>query len=208
LATNYPALTNIHFQYSPHFIAFLLPALVIAIEHARSNQAAPRTQVAKQAQMFAILVMAMLPSTYQYGAVLQGNTSQGGPLPYIFGWDKVGELRAQSMKRILAQLPDDARVGGSAYIVPHISARTDGYSLSLGMYDADWIVAPSDLPEFIPPEIKRVRDALSSNEFGVVAIDGPFFAAQRGYDTGLNEVILKNIGRGRDPRGKRPLGKF
>lgn len=208
LATNYPALTNIHFQYSPHFIAFLLPALVIAIQDAGADGDSLRTLGAKRASMLAILVMAMLPSTYQFGAVLQGNTSRGGPLPYLFGWDKVGEQRAQSMKKILDLLPDDARVGGSAYVVPHISNRTDGYSLSLGMYDANWIVAPSDLPEFIPPEIERVREALRSNEFGVVAIEGPFFAAQQGHDTQLNEVILKNIGRHRDPRGKRPIGKF
>lgn len=208
LATNYPALTNIHFQYSPHFLAFLLPAAVIAIEESSNCGSSLRTWRASQAGMVAVLAMATLPTSYQYGAVLQGNTSMGGPIHYLFGWDEVGEVRARSMKKVLALLPPDARVGGSAYIVPQISARSNGYSLSLGMYDADWIVAPSDLPEFILPELQRVRDALRTNEFGVVTIEGPFFVARRGHDTALNASILNNIGRIRDPRGKRPLGQF
>jgi uncharacterized membrane protein len=211
LATKYPALTDIHFQYSPHFIAFLFPALVIALEGPSGDQARRdptfRQARAARAGHLALLVMALLPSSYQYGAVLQGNTSRGGPLPYSFGWDSTGRARQAAIKKLQAILPKDARVAASAYLVPQISARPSGYSLSLGLYDADWIFAPSDLPEFITPEISRTREALRSGEWGVVAIEGPFFLAKKGHDRALNAKILNNIGRSRDPRGKRPIGK-
>lgn len=208
LATNYPALTDIHFQYSPHFIAFLLPAVVLALERPASS---PRHEVphrAWRAGQLALLCAALLPSSYQYGAVLQGNTSRGGPIPYTFGWTDVGRERHAAVEKLLTILPRDAKVAASAYLVPQISARSNGYSLSLGLYDADWIFAPSDLPEFIPPEIEFTRAALRSGEWGVVAIEGPFFLAQKGHETTLNATILHNVGRNGNPRGKQPIGKI
>ncbi len=208
LATKYPALTDIHFQYSPHFIAFLFPALVVALEQLPSAQTRARAALASRAGHLALLVTALLPCSYQYGAVLQGNTSRGGPIPYSFGWDDTGRMRRAAVNKLLEVLPQDARVAASAFLVPQISARPNGYSLSLGLYDAEWIFAPSDLPEFITPEIGRMREALRSGEFGVVVIEGPFFLAKKGHDTSLNREILNKIGRMRDPRGKRPIGKF
>jgi hypothetical protein len=152
--------------------------------------------------------MALLPCSYQYGAVLQGNTSRGGPIPYSFGWDDTGRQRHAAITKLMKILPADARVAASAFLVPQISARPSGYSLSLSLYDAEWIFAPSDLPEFIVHEIGRTREALNSDEWGVVAIEGPFFLAKKGHDRALNERVLQNIGRTRDPRGKRPIGKF
>ena len=208
LSTKYPALTNIHFQYSPHFIAFLFPALVIALEQLEPSQTPTRQLRASRVGHLALLVTAMLPCSYQYGAVLQGNTSRGGPIPYSFGWDDRGRVRHAAVSKLMTILPRDARVAASAYLVPQISARPSGYSLSLGLYDAEWMFAPSDLPEIITPEVARIREALRSSEWGVVSIEGPFFVAKKGHDRALNEVILKNIGRTRDPRGKRPIGKF
>src|SRR5690606_34170071 len=130
------------------------------------------------------------------------------PIVYKFGWDSTGHARRAALAKLHKILPKDARVAASAYLVPQISARPNSYSLSLGLYDAEWILAPSDLPEFIMPEIARTREARRSNEWGVVAIEGPFFLAKKGHDRSLNSKILDNIGRTRDPRGKRPLGKI
>ena len=194
LGTQYDALTDIHFQYSVHLLAFLFPALVLGLE-CEGGKIPP----SRRPHLVA-LVAATLCCSYQYGAVLQEHTSRGGPLAYKFGWDEDGQQRQRAMQALQKLIPADARVAASAFTVPQISNRANGYSLSLDLYDADWIVAPTTRGEFIPAELERTSAALSSNQFGVVAIAPPFFLAHRAHPTARNAELLGRLGvSSRDP---------
>jgi hypothetical protein len=101
------------------------------------------------------------------------------------------------MDSILAVVPPDAKVAGSAFTVPQISARENGYSLSLALYDAEWIVAPTALAEYVGSELDRTRQALTSGGFGVVAVRGAFFAAKKGAISPDTAEIVRRLSGGR-----------
>jgi uncharacterized membrane protein len=211
METQYHALVDIHFQYSPHFLAFMFPAMVFALEGPKSLAAlATREPGDAQTPSFGILrsyldgptrfgaygalVLATLICSYQYGPVFQQNTSRGGPIPYKFGWDSEGEQRYRALESLRAILPPNATVAASAFTVTQVSARHNGYSLSLSLYDADWIIGPTRRGEFVGEERSRTVQVLRNNTFGVVAVRGPFFLAKRGASTAKNAEVLSMIG--------------
>jgi uncharacterized membrane protein len=190
LATNYPALLDIHFQYSPHVLAFEFPAAVLVLGAIAAGRA--------RAPLVAALVAlgaATLACSYQYGAVFQQHTSRGGPLPFKFGWDDEGRERYRAIEQLKQVVPPNARVAASAFTVTQLSARQNDYSLSLSVYDADWIVAPTNPSEFVATELPRTEEELSAGRFGVVAVEGPFFAARRGASTERNAEMLSRLAR-------------
>lgn len=194
LGTHYPPLVDIHYQYSPHLLAFLFPSLVLVLEEMPPLRTAGGSLSRLGAA--AALAAATLACTYQFGAVLQQKTSRGGPIPYKFGPDREGDGRRRSIDALLAVIPADARVACSAFAVPQLSARHNAYSLSLGLYDADWIVAPTTPSEYVGQELERTREELTSGRFGVVAAEGPFFAARKGVTSELTAETLRRLGSG------------
>jgi uncharacterized membrane protein len=220
LSTRYRPLIDIHYQYSAHFLAFVFPALALvmrAVESRASEQSAAkhasenddpalapaivaRERSAVRRGALAALIAATLVCSYQYGATLQQHTSRGGPVPYRFGWDEEGRERQQALAELLQVIPPQARVTASAFLVSQISARPDGYSLSLGLYDAEWLLAPTVASEYVAKELQRTRQALSSG-WGVVAIAEPFFVARKGHSSELNRDVLAALA-GRGGRGR------
>src|SRR5664280_1727710 len=210
MATHYSALVDIHFQYSPHFLAFLFPALVIALQGERPSGSvckkltwAPEPILysrfggmdsATRGGALCALGLGTLLCTYQYGSMMQQNTSRGGPTNYRFGWDDEGRARHRAIDALREILPPRAKVAASALTITQISSRPDGYSLSLSLYDVDWIMAPTARGEFVADERSRTVEALRSGSFGVVAVVEPFFLAQRGSETTKNSVVLAKIG--------------
>jgi uncharacterized membrane protein len=218
ISTHYPPLVDIHFQYSAHLLAFAFPALVLVLEsydHRRASpvsaadtavtvavMVAPPVEVplagpaiARHAGAIASLVVGSLVCSYQYGAVLQQHTSRGGPIPYKFGWDDEGRARRRAVDALLEVVPPRARITASAFTVPQVSNRPNAYSLSLAMYDADWLIAPTTAGEFVADELTRTADALRSRQWGVVKIVDPFFVAEMGAPTDLNDALLARLGR-------------
>lgn len=197
LATNYGTLVDIHYQYSVHLLAFLLPALVLVFEKERPPHVpvTPRQADARRYGMWFALLVAAIPCAYQYGAVLQRSTSRGGPIPYKFGWDDEGRARRQAIRKVLAVIPPNAAVTASTFTVPQISNRANGYSLSLGLYDAEWLVAPTVAGEYVASELPRTLEALTTGGWGVVAVEGPFFVARRGAAVTRNAAVLAALAR-------------
>jgi uncharacterized membrane protein len=211
METQYHALVDIHFQYSPHFLAFIFPAMVFALQ-APESPTGCATRGTSEAQTpafgplqvfldaparlgaYGALILGTLICSYQYGPVFQQNTSRGGPIPYKFGWDQEGEARHRAIAALKEILPPHATVAASAFTVTQVSARPNGYSLSLSLYDADWIIAPTRRSEFVGDERSRTVQVLRDKSFGVVAVRAPFFLAKRGASTENNAQVLSMIG--------------
>jgi hypothetical protein len=190
METQYHALVDIHFQYSPHFLAFMFPAMVFALE----KQSERPTIDAKRVGALGAIVLGTLLCSYQYGPMFQQNSSRGGPIPYKFGWDSEGMKRHSAITALKEILPPDATVAASAFTVTQISSRMNGFSLSISLYDADWIFAPTARSELLSDERTRAVQALSSGTYGVVAVRHPFFLAKKGYSTEKNASVLSSIG--------------
>ncbi|MFZ5892375.1 MAG: DUF2079 domain-containing protein [Myxococcota bacterium] len=208
ISTHYSPFVDIHFQYSAHVLTFVYPALVLVLADSRLNRDAAaqpsaeaaiaqlrelRHATARRYGLCASMIVATFIASYQYGAVLQQNTSRGGPVPYKFGWDDEGRARRHSVDTLMKHVPPRAPIAASAFTIPQVSARPDAYSLTLGLWDAEYIIAPSGPREHITEERTLIKEQLSSGKFGVVEVVPPFFLAKRGADTSKNEALLRAI---------------
>lgn len=186
LSTEYPALIDIGYQYSLHLLAFALPAAVLALERLRASPA-------RMAGAGAAITAGALVLSYQYGAVLQQDTARGGPIPYRFDVTSADRERREALDRLLADIPEDARVSASAFTVPQVSAREDAYSLSLGVWDAEYLLIALDEREIVTPEVPILTKALTSGDFGVRRVEWPFALARRGHPTSRNFEVLERV---------------
>jgi hypothetical protein len=213
MGTQYHALVDIHYQYSPHLLAFIFPALVITLQGkagtSSQGESAPASSTttksagsgahdlgnAKLIGALAAVCLGTLLCTYQYGPMLQQNNSKGGPIPYKFGWDAEGIKRHDAIVALKQILPPRAKVAASAFGVTQISARPDGYSLSLSLYNADWILAPTVRSDFLSSEWTHTAEVLRSGAFGVVAVHPPFFLARKGHNPSRNSALFAMFDR-------------
>jgi uncharacterized membrane protein len=184
LSTGYSPTVSIHYQYTAHWTTFMFVAAVLVL--AALDRAGRRASLAAMA-------LAMVACSYQYGAVLQKNTSVGGPIPYKFGVDREGRNRRHALDRLLVHLPPRAKVSCSAFTTPQVSSRPDAYSMTLGLYDTEYILFPTERADFIANEHETVTGLLAGGTFGVVARERPFALARRGYDTKDNAEMLGMI---------------
>ena len=208
MSTRYSALVDIHFQYSPHLLAWFYPVLIVVLgqEMARARSmeraggpagaAAPSPAAhawSKFSGSVAGMTLATLLCSSQFGAVIQQNTSRGGPIPYHFGWDDEGRVRGQAIVELLAILPPEASVAASAFTITHVSNRPAGYSLSIDLYDAEYIMATTNRGELVPDEYTRLKQVFENGSYGVVAIRRPFFLMRRGHSTEQNDTVRNAI---------------
>jgi uncharacterized membrane protein len=184
LSTGYSPTVSIHYQYTAHWTTFMFVAAVLVL--------ASLGRTGRRACL-AAMALATVACSYQYGAILQKNTSFGGPIPYKFGVDREGHSRRQALDRVLAHLPPRAKVSCSAFTTPQVTARPDDYSMTLGLYDAEYILFPTERADFIGNERETVTGLLSGGTFGVVASERPFALARRGQDTSRNAEMLAMI---------------
>jgi len=136
------------------------------------------------------MVLGLLACSYQYGSVLQTNTSYGGPIHYKFGINDEDRLRRHSLDAVLASLPKDAKVSSSGFTVAQVASRADDYSMTIGVFDADYLLFPSEPGDFIVNERQTVTDLLTRGTFGVVKVVPPFALARRGHPTQDNAALL------------------
>jgi hypothetical protein len=129
--------------------------------------------------------------TYQYGALFQHNTVEGGFGRYHFGTDSSDSIRRRDLGNILKMIPRDAKVVSSENIVPQISNRPNAYTLRVGTFDADYIVFRLPCSH---DEGKHVVRALTRGTHGVVIQSGEFALAKRGYSTEKNDDYIARLG--------------
>jgi uncharacterized membrane protein len=181
LSTGYGPLYRISFQYTSYWTAFLFIGLVLALE-----RAAPR----RHAPLAAGVTAAMLACSYLYGAFFQHETLTGGFEHYRVG-TTVGDLELRAkLANAIAQLPPDAKVVASEYVLPHVSSRESAYTLRFGVFDSDWLLLQ------IPPwseEKSRAVEALKSGTFGVVDDQGAIVLARRGAPMSGNAAVVERL---------------
>lgn len=187
LPPQYRAVYDIYFQYSPHWLAFLLPATALGIEAIEKSGADAGR---RKAAALVAMACAAIPVSYQYGGILQQNTARGGPIHYVFGMDAAAHARHASILALQEILPKDAKVACSGMTAPQFSSRADAYDMNQGFFDAEYLVFPVDQREFIVNEKRDISKRLMEGSFGVVKIEGPFALAKKGHPTTLNGELL------------------
>jgi len=187
LSPTYSPVYDIHFQYSPHWIAFMAPGAALALQ--RMTRGDGRNRIAALVG----LACGTLPVSYQFGAIFQQHTAFGGPIAFVFGIDDEGQRRHEAIADLATLMPADAKVACSAFATPQFSSRADAYDMNQGFFDAEYLVFPTQKEAFIANEKQEITARLSSAAFGVVKIHPPFALAKRGHPTLFNAELLDQI---------------
>ena len=190
LSTGYAPLIQTSFQYTFYWTVFLFIGLVYVLDRRRAPRLTDSEYLAhRRAALFA-LVCAMVPVSYQSGAIFQHHTAKGGFSVYNFETTPHDLVDRQTFREIVRLIPPRASISASDNLVPQISNRPVAYTLRFSVFDAEYILFFSDPGRIDGSEKSRVIEALVSGDFGVVDVRPPFAVAKRGYSTELNDRVL------------------
>jgi hypothetical protein len=197
LATQYPWLTRLGFQYTAYWTSFLFLAVVANLRWLnRAESAAPAAaaaaEVRRSRQAWKVaMAAATLVTCYQLGPVFQQNTSWAGFLPMRVEITGADRLRHANLYALIDEIPPDASVAAAEMLVAHVSSRKNAYTLLHGHYDADYILAR--IPP-APADQEHLIAALRTGDYGLVDEKGVFALFRRGAPAATAEPFLLRIG--------------
>lgn len=191
LATEYPPLVQISFQYTTYWTALLFPVVVLNLQwYGERSKSDPAMASSRVGWLWALAGAAVVTSL-QYGAVLQRHTARGGFGRFEFKTSEHDRNRHRIVYELIRQVPPRAKIVASEPLVPHVSSRPDAYTLRLGLYDAEWLLFSVPIGG---DERRHALDAFRNENFGVVDDRGEFVLARRGHDRTKNAAVLSRIG--------------
>lgn len=185
LATDYRPLTMFTFQYVMHWGPYVFLAAVLVLAAMAREQGPARMRAGVAALGFASVAM-----TYNLGVFpRRTETFKGGYFPIGFEYTQEERTRYAQLHELIAMLPPDASVAATENSGPHLVSRLYAYTMRNGPQTAEWIVASSrelGLEKTKP----KLKEAVTSGKFGVVARRGDFALLRRGHDTAGNASLV------------------
>ena len=145
LSTGYWPLYQPSFQYTSYWTAFVFIGVVVALEHVgRPRPAGGLDGPARQRALVIALAAASFACTNLDGALLNRENVRGG-----FGRINLRTTEADLRNRadldaLVRQIPAAGKVVASEHLVPHVSGRTNAYTLPV--WDLRRGLAPVSAP--------------------------------------------------------------
>jgi uncharacterized membrane protein len=191
LATSYPALTQISFQYTAYWTPFVFLAAVDALAWIRGAGSGGALAKARSQAWLVAMTVAMLVCSNQHGAIFQHNTSRTGFDVFEFGRSSHDDGRHDDLYALIAQIPSRASVIATERVIPHVSSRPDAFNMRYGPLDAEYMLVGFPLRD---DEKMPSADLLRNKGFGVVEMRGDFALAKRGHRPDRNAAVLARVG--------------
>jgi uncharacterized membrane protein len=197
LATQYPMLTRLGFQYTAYWTSFLFIAVVAILrwldraERAAPSAAAAAEIVRSRRAWKVAMTAATLVTCYQLGPVFQQNTAWAGFLPLRVDIRPTDKMRHDDLYALIAQIPAESSVAASEMLVAHVSSRKNAHTLMYGHFDADYLLART------PPsgaDFEHLAAALHTGQYGLAAERGNFVLFRRGAPRETAQDYLVRIG--------------
>jgi uncharacterized membrane protein len=192
LATHYPPLISLSFQYTAYWTAFLFIAVVANLGWLRRLEAAGAVWARQSRQAWLVVItVGTLVTSYQFGIVLQHNTAWGGFSPFHIGINDAERARHADLYSVIKQIPQDASLAAAETIVAQVSSRKNAYSLRIAYNDADYILAR------VPTggeDRNNLVNALQSGLYGFVTQNGEFVLFKRGLPATTVQPFLHQLG--------------
>jgi uncharacterized membrane protein len=192
LATHYPPLIQMSFQYTAYWTSFLFIALVANLDWlSRAERAGVAWARRSRQAWLTAMTAGVLVTSYQFGVVLQRNTGWGGFSPFHIGVSAADRARHADLYALIGQIPPTASVAASETLVAQISSRKNAYTLRIGYYEADYILCRIPIGG---EDRTNLIAALRSGIYGLQAQKGEFVLARRGAPRATIDPILRQIG--------------
>lgn len=173
LTTAYEPTVSINFQYPVHWIPYLFAAIVLMLG-VLSKQL--DGTIRRRAALGAI-VFGVTAHSFVFGAILQHETFVGGFLPLPYKITQQEKSTYAALRRVVAKIPATASVAATDMEVPHVSNRFSVFTLRSHHGDADYLLLNKSALASDSRSI--LKEALSRNDYGLVAIDAPFYLFKR-----------------------------
>ncbi len=184
LSTGYLPAVQTDFQYVTHFVPYVFLACVMFFV---LHRPAGRFDVPS---LLAVLLSSAV-MTSQFGA-LQHHSFHSGFQRIDFSWTAHDATRLADLHAIAALIPKTGSLSASEAAGTHLGHRKELYPLKSWVDDADYILyEPARLG--IGEDTRLVREALSNETYGVVALIGDFVLLQRGAPVGMNDEALAHV---------------
>jgi uncharacterized membrane protein len=190
LSTGYSPLIQISFQYTFHWTVFLFIGLVAVLAPRNERLQPPPDRALRNHARLIAICCAMIPASYQLGAIFQQHTVRGGFTTYNFETTPRDLVDRATFAQIIRNIPPRGTVAASDNLVPQISNRPVAYTLRFSIFDADYVLFFTDPGRIDGSERAKVTEALMAGTFGVVEARAPFAVAKRGYPTARNDQVL------------------
>ena len=191
LVTHALPLIQISFHYTPHWTTYLFLALIVNVEWLGQQGATPAHGMAHKRAALATFALCMVLGSHQYGAIMQHNSMRAGFGPFVFGSTDAQRADYEALVAMIAQVPKDARIVASESLVPHVSNRRYAYTLRMGVFDAEYLLATTDDP--IDADRKALTTELRGKTFGVIDARRRFVLMRRGADSARNAGVRRAL---------------
>jgi uncharacterized membrane protein len=192
LATHYPPLLSISFQYTAYWTSFYFIAVVANLAWLRRVEASGAGWARQSRRAWLVAMTAgVIVTSYQLGIVLQRNTAWGGFSPFHVGVTDSDRARHADLYSLIKLIPQDASVAASENIVAQISSRKNAYSLRIGFNEADYLLVR--LPSG-GDDRGHLIDALRSGLYGKEAEKGEFVLFRKGLKADSAAPFLRQLG--------------
>jgi uncharacterized membrane protein len=188
LTTAYEPTISINFQYPVHWIPYLFAAIVLMLGLiSKAPDGALRRRAALGAVIFGVLT-----HSFVFGAVLQRETYIGGFLPVAYKITPAEQQTYAALRRIAAKIPPTAAVAATDMEVPHVSNRFSIYTLRTHHGDAEYLLVNRNA---VAADTRSImKDAMTRNEYGLVATEEPFYLFKRGSSSPATEQAIQSLG--------------
>ena len=168
-------LFEIYFQYTVFWgvTAFLMMFMVLRRQFVETHRGRALT-----ANTAAVLLTTLLTSCY-YGSIFESPRMRGGFTAMSFEWTEEDAARFAAFRELTAQIPADASIAATSREVPHLSNRHEAYSLQIGHFDADYVLARRELVSKRKPARRAYEEALATGRYERVAEKNVFILWKR-----------------------------
>jgi uncharacterized membrane protein len=183
LATNRPAVTQVHFHYAMHLVPYALIASVAAL--------AARPRAARAPLVLAMLVASSV-LTVHFGALL-GERFRAGFHEVSFQWGPEDTRRRNAFLALAARIPGDASVAAGEHEGPHLARRARLLTVKDGLSDARFVIYSTRSLRWGGRE--PIEEALKRGSYGALATKDDFALLERGASTTKNQDALRQLGK-------------
>lgn len=177
MTTGYTPTVSIAFQYTTHWIPYLFLAVVIALVLLRRRE---DLGLARQRAALAVMALALLSHSYNWGAILQRSNFIGGFRRIEFTMTDLEKQRYGQLKELLAMIPPTASVAATENECAHISTRKIAYPLRWPPGPVDFILVGRSHVDGLA--LEALKPTLADDSFGLLAERGQeLFLFKRGH---------------------------
>jgi uncharacterized membrane protein len=194
MTTEYAPTVSISFQYTTHWIPYVMLAVVLALRGLAAEGGRARRRAALAAALFGTV-----SHSYIFGALLQHENFVGGFQRIVFKSSEVERARYAALSETIALIPRDASLAGCEHLLAHASNRMDAYTLRMHHGDAEFLLV--DRTGLADAGTKKVfTDALKHAPYGLFAergnatSGGAFYLFRRNHKADNTEAVLQSLG--------------